>query len=121
MITFNNLHFAESNTDFKLHPERYDGVVRRYKNKLEIFDKTLSSMAVINQFGVLFGFSKDSDGNKKYRFLFHDDPLYVMFGGYSKFRDDLQKVCIRTKEQYIDTTKDGGMFAAFPNHEYRFG
>ncbi len=120
MITFNNLHFAESNVDFKLHPDQYAGVARRYKRKIELFDKDLSPMAVVSKFGILYGFSKDESGNKKYRFLFRDDPLYVMFGGYAQFQVDLQNVCMRVKEHYIDTTKDGGIISAFPDHEYMF-
>ena len=118
-ITLNGHHFASSIVDMKYNPALYEGYCRRYKNKIEIYNPDMSPLAVINQYGVLLGFSKNEAGEKQYRILFNDDPLYVKL--CKNIFSDLRNIALGIDEHYIDTRKDGGMFSAYPSHEYRFG
>ena len=122
MIELNKKLYAESAVDYKLNPALYNGVIRRYPKKLEIYDNTLSLIATINHHGVIVG-SKLIDGKKEHHFAWKEDPLFDVIGhipGGIVSRDDIQRMYIQKQEQYIDTTKDDGMFKAFPNHEYRY-
>ena len=118
MITINNLKFADNFVDLKMHPEMYYGVCRRYKNKLELYTAKNEALAAINRYGVLIGFTK-TDDKKSYRFLFSDDPIYRLLHGPS-FGDDLSRIYRSKHEHYINTIPDGGMFEAYPDHEYTF-
>ena len=118
-ITLNGHNFAENITDMKYHKNQVEGYCRRYKNKIEIYNPDMSPLAVINRFGVLFGYSKDATGNKAYKFLFHDDPLYIRLG--KNLQADLRKLAFGLKEHHINTIPEGGLFSAYPDHEYRFG
>lgn len=114
-IILNGIHFALSHTDLKIHPERYAGFVRRYKNKMELYNQDGSPLGCINCHGVLFGMNVNN-GKKSYRFLFHDDPLNAKLG--RALLSDLY--LFRVHENYIDTIPDGGIFSAFPDHTYNF-
>jgi len=118
MIKLNNKQFAESAVDYKLNPSEYSGVIRRYKTKLEIFDKSLSLVATINRYGVLCC-TKMVNGEKSHSFAFGDNPVYDITGGQITI-SDLRDICRGIKEHYINTIPDGGMFKAFPDHEYRY-
>ena len=118
MIKLNNKQFAESATDYKLNPSAYSGVIRRYKTKLEIFDKSLSLIATINRYGVLCC-TKLVNGEKSHSFAFNDNLVYDVVGGSIKI-SDLRDICMGIKEHYINTIPDGGMFKGFPDHEYRY-
>ena len=119
MIKLNNKQFAESAVDYKLNPSAYSGVIRRYKTKLEIFDKTLSLVATINRYGVPCATSINADGVKVHKFAFSDNPIFDVTGGRIQI-SDLRDICRGIKEHYINTIPDGGMFKAFPDHEYRY-
>jgi len=118
MIRLNNKQFAESAVDYKLNPSAYSGVIRRYKRKLEIFDKGLSLVATINRYGVLCC-TKFVNGEKTHLFAHWDNPVYDITGGKIQILD-LRNICRGIKENYINTIPDDGLFGAYPDHEYRY-
>ena len=119
MIRLNDKQFAENAVDYKLNPSAYSGVIRRYKTKLEIFDKTLSLVATINRYGVLCKSTINDKGEKVHSFAHWDNPVYDVTGGKIQI-SDLRDICRGIKEHYINTIPDGGMFKAYPDHEYRY-
>jgi hypothetical protein len=118
-VVINNREYANSITDLRLGKGKYSGYIRRYKDRIEIYDSSEKPVACLNKYGVLLGFSKDRvTGEKHYKVIFRGDPIYQIIG--KNILEDLKNITIRVKEDYIDTRKDGGMFSAFPNHEYAF-
>ena len=119
MIQINDKKFADNAVDYKMHPDLYDGMIRRYATRLDIFDKSLTLVATINKHGVLIGATMDDNGKNKYRFVFRDDPVFAVVGGQIS-HNDLRAICTGISEKYINTIPDGGKFSAFPDHTYRY-
>lgn len=118
-VKINNQVYANSITDLRLGRGKFAGFIRRYKDRIEIYDASEKPLAVLNKYGVLLGFSKDEKtGEKHYKVIFRDDPVYQILG--KNVLEDIKNITYRVKEDYIDTRKDGGMFSAYPNHEYAF-
>ncbi len=119
LVTINGKEYGNSITDLRTSKGKYAGFIRRYKDRVEIYDSNEKPLACLNRYGVLLGFSKDAaTGEKHYKVIFRDDPIYQIVG--KNIQDDLKSITYRVKEDYIDTRKDGGIFSAFPNHEYSY-
>jgi len=118
-MILNNKNYAENIQEFQKDPDHYNGIVRIFPKKLEFFTRENKPIAAINAYGVILSFSI-CGGKKHYGMAWNKGPEIEYFGinGDLDLLDDLRKY--RVSERYIDTRKDGGIFSAFPDHEYRY-
>jgi len=118
-IKINGLYFAESDAEYEKNRFKYRGFVKRYKRKMEFYDKQKNPRAVINKFGAILDFDIVG-GDKRYKMAWKDgsaDKLLKTRLGLA-IGSDLRRISKKVLERSIDTRPDGGIFADFPDDEY---
>lgn len=118
-IKINGLFFAETDAEYKKNSRKYRGFVKRYRRKMEFFNKKKDPMAAINKHGVIMEFNI-KNGQKDYGFAWKDGVAYSFLGnpGFFDIKPDLRRISKRVLEKTIDTRPNGGMISAFPDDEF---